>query len=130
MTQNFSPYGSDTSEDENGASVREEILEVAARDTSRPQSGFSSACDPGRDALLLRSREWRNRFERIGKLARECLLFISHPSFCGERERRWKRIRRCCGIDVHQKTVVVCVLAADGTTGKPVKKVYGSFVMS
>lgn len=35
--------------------------------------------------------------------------------------------RRCCGIDVHQKTVVVCVLAADGTTGKPVKKVYGTF---
>jgi len=35
--------------------------------------------------------------------------------------------RRCCGIDVHQKTVVVCVLAPDGATGKPVKKVYGTF---
>jgi transposase len=35
--------------------------------------------------------------------------------------------RGCCGIDVHQETVVVCVLAADGTTGKPVKKAYGTF---
>ena len=56
-TQNFSPYGSDTSGDENGASIREEIMEVAASSIGRPQSGFSSACDPGRDALLLRSRE-------------------------------------------------------------------------
>ena len=35
--------------------------------------------------------------------------------------------RRCCGIDVHQKTVVVCVLPSDGTPGEPVKKVYGTF---
>lgn len=35
--------------------------------------------------------------------------------------------RRCCGIDVHQKTVVVCVLPADGAEGKLIRKVYGTF---
>jgi transposase len=38
-----------------------------------------------------------------------------------------KPFRRCCGMDVHQKTVVVCVLPADGVEGKPIKKVYGTF---
>jgi transposase len=35
--------------------------------------------------------------------------------------------RRCCGLDVHKETVVVCVLPPDGRAGKPVKKVYGTF---
>lgn len=35
--------------------------------------------------------------------------------------------RRCCGIDVHKETVVVCVLPADGQTGTPVRKSYGTF---
>ena len=35
--------------------------------------------------------------------------------------------RRCCGMDVHQETVVVCVLPPDGQAGQPVKKVYGTF---
>jgi transposase len=35
--------------------------------------------------------------------------------------------RRCCGMDVHKETVVVCVLAADGEQGKSIKKVYGTF---
>jgi len=35
--------------------------------------------------------------------------------------------RRCCGMDVHKETVVVCVLPADGEQGKSIKKVYGTF---
>ena len=35
--------------------------------------------------------------------------------------------RRCCGMDVHKETVVVCVLPPDGQAGQPVKKVYGTF---
>jgi hypothetical protein len=35
--------------------------------------------------------------------------------------------RRCCGMDVHQQTVVVCVLPADGVEGKTIRKVYGTF---
>jgi hypothetical protein len=34
---------------------------------------------------------------------------------------------RPCGMDVHKETVVVCVLAADGQQGKPLKRVYGTF---
>ena len=35
--------------------------------------------------------------------------------------------RRCCGMDVHQKTVVVCVLPPVGNEGKLIRKVYGTF---
>jgi transposase len=35
--------------------------------------------------------------------------------------------RRCCGIDVHKETVVVCVLAQDGNDASPIKKVFGTF---
>jgi transposase len=35
--------------------------------------------------------------------------------------------RRCCGMDLHKKTVVACVLAPDGANGKPLRKVYGTF---
>lgn len=35
--------------------------------------------------------------------------------------------RRCCGMDVHKETVVVCVLPADGEQGESTKKVYGTF---
>lgn len=35
--------------------------------------------------------------------------------------------RRCCGLDVHKQTVVVCVLAPEGSNGKPIKKVYLTF---
>jgi transposase len=35
--------------------------------------------------------------------------------------------RRCCGMDVHQQTVVVCVLSPDGVEGKAIRKVYGTF---
>jgi transposase len=35
--------------------------------------------------------------------------------------------RRCCGMDVHKETVVVCVLAADGEQGESIQKVYGTF---
>jgi transposase len=38
-----------------------------------------------------------------------------------------KTYRRCCGMDVHQETVVVCVLPPDGEQGKSIKKVYGTF---
>jgi transposase len=38
-----------------------------------------------------------------------------------------KRYRRCCGMDVHKETVMVCVLPPDGDTGKTIKKVYGTF---
>jgi transposase len=38
-----------------------------------------------------------------------------------------EQYRRCCGMDVHKETVVVCVLAADGEAGTPLKKVYGTF---
>jgi transposase len=37
-----------------------------------------------------------------------------------------KNYRRCCGMDVHKETVVVCVLPPDGEEGKPLKKVYGT----
>lgn len=35
--------------------------------------------------------------------------------------------RRCCGMDVHKQTVVVCVLAAVGQTGAVLRKTYGTF---
>lgn len=35
--------------------------------------------------------------------------------------------RRCCGIDVHKETVVVCVLGADGTDQPTIRKRYGTF---
>lgn len=38
-----------------------------------------------------------------------------------------KNYRRCCGMDVHKETVVICVLPPDGQEGKPLKKVYGTF---
>lgn len=38
-----------------------------------------------------------------------------------------EKYRRCCGMDVHKETVVVCVLRPDGEEGQPLKKVYGTF---
>ncbi|MEO7143343.1 MAG: hypothetical protein ABI165_07545 [Bryobacteraceae bacterium] len=35
--------------------------------------------------------------------------------------------RRLCGLDAHKETVVACVLAPDGRTGKLLKKVQGTF---
>jgi transposase len=35
--------------------------------------------------------------------------------------------RRCCGMDVHKETVVVCVLPIDGMEGTPIRKVYKTF---
>jgi transposase len=35
--------------------------------------------------------------------------------------------RRCCGMDVHKETVVVCVLAQDGEDASPIKKVFSTF---
>ena len=38
-----------------------------------------------------------------------------------------KVYRRCCGMDVHKETIVVCVLPPDGQTGAPARKVWGTF---
>lgn len=38
-----------------------------------------------------------------------------------------KVYRRCCGMDVHKQTVVLCILPHDGSEGEPVNKVYGTF---
>jgi len=38
-----------------------------------------------------------------------------------------KVYRRCCGMDVHKDTVVVCVLPPDGETGKRALKVWRTF---
>ncbi len=38
-----------------------------------------------------------------------------------------EKYRRCRGMDVHQETVVVCVLPPNGEDGQPLKKVYGTF---
>lgn len=35
--------------------------------------------------------------------------------------------RRCCGMDVHKDTIVVCVLPPDGQSGMPARKVWGTF---
>jgi len=35
--------------------------------------------------------------------------------------------RRCCGMDIHKDTIVVCVLPADGTTAVVVRKTYRTF---
>lgn len=35
--------------------------------------------------------------------------------------------RRCCGLDVHKETVMVCVLPGDGKPGEAIKKLYGTF---
>jgi len=35
--------------------------------------------------------------------------------------------RRCCGMDIHKDTIVVCVLARDGETGAAVRKTYRTF---
>jgi transposase len=37
------------------------------------------------------------------------------------------KYRRCCGLDIHQKTVVVCMLPPDGADGQPMRKIYGTF---
>ena len=38
-----------------------------------------------------------------------------------------KVYRRCCGMEVHKETVVVCVLAPDGEEGEQGRKVCGTF---
>lgn len=38
-----------------------------------------------------------------------------------------ERWRRCCGIDVHKDTLVVCVLGADGSKAPATRKTYGTF---
>ncbi len=38
-----------------------------------------------------------------------------------------KVYRRCCGLDVHKQTVVVCLLPPDGEQGKIVQKIFGTF---
>ena len=35
--------------------------------------------------------------------------------------------RRCCGMDVHKDSIVVCVLPPQGEAGKVLRKTYGSF---
>jgi transposase len=35
--------------------------------------------------------------------------------------------RRCCGMDVHKDTIVVCVLPPDGQTGLPARKTFRTF---
>jgi transposase len=35
--------------------------------------------------------------------------------------------RRCCGLDVHKETIVVCVLPPVGAEGKVLRKTYGTF---
>jgi hypothetical protein len=35
--------------------------------------------------------------------------------------------RRCCGMDIHKDTIVVCVLPPVGGEGQTVRKTYGSF---
>ena len=35
--------------------------------------------------------------------------------------------RRCCGMDVHKDTIVVCVMPPVGSAGEPVRKTYGTF---
>ncbi len=35
--------------------------------------------------------------------------------------------RRCCGMDVHKDTVVVCVLPPDGQSGTPARKTWRTF---
>lgn len=38
-----------------------------------------------------------------------------------------ERHRRCCGIDVHKDTLVICVLPPANEEGEPVRKVYSTF---
>jgi transposase len=38
-----------------------------------------------------------------------------------------KVYRRCCGMDVHKDTIVVCVLPPDGQAGTRARKTYGTF---
>jgi len=38
-----------------------------------------------------------------------------------------KVYRRCCGMDVHKETVVVCLLPPDGEAGETVRKIFGTF---
>src|SRR5579871_4020478 len=45
----------------------------------------------------------------------------------GRRTKMSKVYRRCCGMDVHQQTVVLCVLPPDGTEGESIHKIYGTF---
>jgi transposase len=59
-------------------------------------------------------------------------MFSPRPPLCGGKATMKgtspkENYRRCCGMDVHKETVVVCVLAADGQQGKPWKKVYSTF---
>jgi transposase len=38
-----------------------------------------------------------------------------------------QRYRRCCGLDVHKDSVVVCVLPVKDQPGKAIRKCYGTF---
>lgn len=38
-----------------------------------------------------------------------------------------EQYRRCCGLDVHKDTIVVCVLPPAGQEGKAIRKAYGTF---
>ena len=35
--------------------------------------------------------------------------------------------RRCCGMDIHKDTIVVCALPPVGRDGQTIRKVYGTF---
>jgi transposase len=35
--------------------------------------------------------------------------------------------RRCCGMDIHKDTIVVCALPPVGQDGQTIRKVYGTF---
>src|ERR1051325_8689675 len=63
-----------------------------------------------------------------GKPVKERPISLPRSSSAGRRyEVMNEGYRRCCGMDIHKDTVVVCVLPPVGGDGQAVRKVYGTF---
>lgn len=55
------------------------------------------------------------------------VLFWERSSPSGGRGTMHEWYRRCCGMDIHKETVMVCVPQPVGTEGKPMSKTYETF---
>jgi transposase len=64
----------------------------------------------------------------VGSPQGEDRFSFQRPSPTGKEDQMSKTVnRRCCGLDIHKDTVVVCVLPPDGTNSVVARKTYGTF---
>jgi hypothetical protein len=79
----------------------------------------------GRDAFW----EFTIEAPAVGREARQGKSdFFQRPSHRRQEDYMSNVVyRRCCGMDVHKDTIVVCVLPPDGGDGIPARKTYKTF---